>query len=1071
MLYRTLSILLVTLFVVNMTADMPEPANEYKIEGTITAPDGNPAAGLAVELHNTEGEVIATDLTSSNGTYLINYSTTSSQAENAGKITEFELGDVYPNPVGAGAVAGKAQIPVQIAKNNTYQIEVYTINGRLVTRSEHSLSSGAYTVDVGLPETAGMYLVRVRGEGVNEVRKLTSLSGNNASINIRKGNNFPQNRMTKNTADGESFTLKVLGESQFQDQSIEIEDPGDHIYNFSMVLQSTFETCSDLELAETSSTPGNEIVIKGIGEKFGDEPWAWFYDDSDGDPGEENRHLTYVERVSDNEAFMVVPLHPGDKMDGGTGTLVLFNDETGLTCPEIDFEIEPLTPAPGTFLSMVDDMETFVENEAQRLGHNPETLRNLDLANLNEDDWDAAPFASLLQIIDGPNYPNNLRARLSGNAPDYDYEPEAFELLDALLAKSDSLIFFEEYEDNLEASMKIVTGPACTETAFDITTPETLDCWMKEHEFFDKYVKQNWDMLSNGFEKYLSLLSVSPDPLTQSTTDALTSYSQFFSMMLSMVSHILPSELVGMTIDANPESFMEEETEAGDWEAALTAKSQDWTFDLVLAAGMFPVGPGAGTKILTRKANFSEGVQEAVESAFDDQLATILDTGIGKIEFEALLSEVTVDPEREEEDYYFNWELTEVETETGHPAVIFSDNDTGLMPNAIGKSELRIETTGEEAFLGQESFNNIFLEVEPIEISIQEYYSRGSRTIHHIGEDEDFEIMLWAEVYNATDKKVEWELEVEDGPAPIQSVPAVTLEDPVHLIAPEEDAVYKIDVTSLADEGLRSDGNAPPRTATTYIFVEKEPKQLMVMPDPPCVTLDMTPPPFSAYLNTEEIDMNDLSWELEGPGSISANGAYVPAEEGFVSIEFTYDNSSLDEPLTSEVNFLAIESCGTITVSSSFFDYTATFASADSYYEDLDPVYQLSSITGAWSSPADIIITFPSNISEEGEWTREFVDPWVDEYSWWQIPTFIGSGDEWVQNNSYPNSHTFTIERREEMIDGKLVGFFSGSFTSKMLNWTEYENSGQEIHIVMTGEFTDVPYNFNPPGEVPSFDK
>lgn len=1080
------------LFIVFSTILLNE---EYNFNGTVTDKNGESISDVRLELHDHQGNLIAFDSTSNDGTYQFSYIPTSLE-ESENEISDFKLGEAYPNPILKNTTSGKTKIPFQVSKSHTYQVEVYTITGQLVTRTEQSLHSGTYTVNVGMPKAAGVYLVRVTGNGVSKVRKITSMMGSSASINITPGRHLKSSNVNrKKSASSQVLTLKLIGGADYMDQELEIDEPGDYTHNF--VLESVnVSACEDVKLAATSGLPSNMISINGITDDFGDEPNGWVRIPDEVNNNDTEQIPAYIERINDTEVEFLVPVHPIDNMEGGDIELIISNEEETVSCAGLEFEIEPMEPAPGTLANSVDELQDAFEDLAGSFGYDPEELKSADVHSL---DTFIQSIALGLQMIDGASNPNNLKNILAGTAPifdEYENSEEQFELVEAVMAVSDFSGKLSELSGNLKSAAQHAgynpldrdSWPELEnaklndrELPDEFASPKGLDDLMASQS---AYAAQN-DGLLREIEEVAGLALGSVSITTGLTGFAPISTATGLSAMVISLNHIamdiaentLPSELQSLELTAEPLEYIEEEVEPGKWGATIVARSNGYTLDTPTILSNIP-GLGKASSILRQKGVISELTEELTDLAIDifqTHFTAIMESGEGPFTIDPKEWGVVIEPGLDGVSDHFDWELSSQEKETDIDPFEFEgpeeENESNYSPKAVGKADLIVRTESDK-YQGQLRVANVSLEMKKIEINIQENSSRGSRTTHRIGVGENYQIELWAEVENAVDKRVEWNYTVEEGPEPLIFEPTITNEEPILLVAPEEEALYAIEAKTLTTDGLRGLDEAPQRNATTYVLVEveEEVESLTVTPDPACVELDMTPPPFTAYLGTEEIPITDLSHEIDGPGTLSSDGAYQPSAQGFVTIYFTYEDSDLEEPLSAEVNFIARDECGQISVQSSEFNYTTHYASAtvndhEEFGGDL-----FSSFNGTWSSdPTTIVISAGTDISDEGEWSRDFY--WTTgspDPNWWQIATFVDAfGDEWAVDSdeamiSNDEDIKLTINRVEETFEGVQLGIFDGEFTLPFRNVTASIERGEDITTVITGQIQSIPLDVGP---------
>lgn len=833
--------------------------------------------------------------------------------------------------------------------------------------------------------------------------------------------------------------------------------------------------CEDIEFAENSARPTNVVDVYGLAEDFGDEPWAWFYDASVESPGNEDRQLVYVERTDGDAAVLVVPLHPGNVMDGGPGEIAFFDENEDFVCPGREFNVEPLASAPGTFEDLIDDVEEFLEVESGRIGYDPEELRHINISDLNDQHVLLAPLAAGLQLIDGPNYPNNFRNRLSGDAPRLEGESldDALELVNALAAEAGYTSLTDNLQNGNEAALVTQAEiephmPECLELPWNISTPDQLDCWMGALEVFDR-LRETIRTVRAPQDKIIGLIaSYGPedpgafDPVSQLAEAAAMSESMMeaLRMYADLMYHLLPAELTHLEIEADPASYNEDDEQAGGWQGVLSAKSQDYTFNFIMAMEPIPqLGAGNVTNMLARKAGRGEQAQELIGEITDILVDEMEDLDIVERDFDERPYEVDHNPKRSDPDEkeYFEWELETLWSERGLTPFIFTDDERGYQtPQDVGASELQVRTPGGDVFRGQVIDVSVLLEANAIEVDIIRQPG-GDTSPFYVGPGE--EVVLHTIVEYANDESVEWEAssalierEITDSTAVYE--------------APGEGGSYGVRAESTADQGLRRDGQ-PVRFDLATIIVD----DFHVTPDPACIELNETVE-FRAFVDGEEIPFTDpdLDWTVTGPGSLDNNGLYVSASEGDVRIEFEYQPPEFEEPLIEETEFVVEEFCHLFAVESEAFNHISecVFGESDQGkivnqylpYEDI--LLQIMDQSGAFSQPGEWEVELSGYLAPPEEVAVLFELQGGDVQ--WFGPAHRDCDPGYPVCDLVPvGNQTVTVQREIREIDGEEVALFSGHFTNMIFM------SGQlpiiiESTMEGSGHFRGVPdFDHDPP--------
>ncbi len=1032
---------------------------EYDISGVIYSPDNEPVEGLTVELLDEhKEESLATDTTDADGHYSLSATITSAESdEPVEEASEFELGDTYPNPTG-----GQTNLPFRVSDEGTYNIEVFTSDGRLMISRQEHLAPGMHTAHLAMPQTAGTYIIRVRGEGVSDSRQVTSLAGGGARLEITSGTNQMaqfEEPETQEIFDFTVLTLKVHGTDEFAEFSTTIDEPGEQQHDIN--LQSAEEAaCENLELAESSARPSNLVEVDGIGDGLGDEPLAWVYDAAVDEPGEEDRHLALIDTEEESSGELIVPIHPDDYMDGGEAKIVIFSDDESVTCDPIPFTIEPLDPAPGTLETVVDQIEDSFKSHAEAFGYSTSELMDADPEELP---LHIGAIAAGLQSIGSDDFENNIRSFLAGDAPiieeeDIQKDEEGSEVLDAIIAESGLSAEIQAITNEL-SDWEDVTLPennqerrvpdGITEA---VNHPAQLDDWMRHQARCAEIDDTPATAVAGAATAAAAFI-----PGAQGAAAISGATITIIDLILGLCNASLPSELQDIELEADPVTFNEDELGVGSWYATMTATNEGFTFTWPDVIGLAP-GAGDLARYLGRAAGH---LQRALEMSDDilNYMHELIETAwglsedSGPIQFESnVWGPVDVDPNREngdhDEEEYFSWQLTTVESEDDETdPFAFQDDDELLYETRfVGISSLLVQTRA-DVFQDEHSSADTELGVEAIEVSIEELTTEESPPFI-IGEDDDYEIDLWAAVSNADDRSVEWEILEGDG-ASIET--SGTYDQNATFTAPEDGDTYLVQAESVTEEGLR-EGLEPSRSDEAIIRIEGEGGPLSVDPDPGCLPMDEDHE-FTATLGDDEVSMDQLAWSQSGPGEIDEDGVYSSDEEGFVSIEF-WEAGDPDNVYTVEFNVR--ESCGNfiVTLTSDSddeeleFEYDCAGARAITGFGPTASAFLTNQRTFTFEGESAVVEIeldlFETDISQEGEWTKE-----VSQGS---MGIRVYDDDD---NDIQPFPAIGAVVHREEIeetVGGETetVGSFYGEFAGQF-------DTGEEI-ITAEGEFSEILY-------------
>lgn len=1000
-----------------------------------------------------------------------------------------------PGTAAEAALAGEA--PVAGAEVTIYELDAYAVEGEGAepVATATTDADGVYEAD-GVPEGADLLVL------VDSEPRLAALAhdvDDGASADVGTSSTLAAERWGPDVVEGnpvsqadyetavEGARTALAGRSpEMLADVLETLTPEAYGGGFPEAVSSgmlavisalegaDLSACENLQLASSGARPTADVGVMGLDAALGDDPWAWIYDVEADPAGEGTRILGYVERTGPDAGILDVPVHPGDLMGGGGAEIVFFDDDDDLHCPGLAFEVEPLEPAPGALEAMVDAMEEIFEEEALRLGQDPDDLRQADIAGIPQEDAHLVPVAAGLQAVDGPDYEDNLRARLSGDAPMLDGEPmdpESLELMDALVAEGGLLEEVEAIRDAWTGGEAPTAGgdaaagdhylPAaggggsgsCPDFPSQISTPAELDCWMDRQAQYAETRQEHKEPLLDRARENIARASILYYILPEDKMEKMfgpsataADVSEYVTMMADGVDAALPSDLVGISLEATEPEYWEEWDHEGSWSSELLAVSGSWTADVLLTLSVADVSPtGRGARMIARHGDRSDAVLNAtdeVASHMDDALEKL---GLGEHEWDELHFPVTIDPERPEEEDYIDWELETERTEDGEPPFVLLDDPTQYEPRGVGRSALRVSTPGGDVFQGQVVHNSETLEVTAIDVRIEEFETEMARSTYSVDPGE--ELHLWARVDNAQDKEVEWALYEEDGIPPADFEIMGSTNQSATFVAPDEEADYRLEAESMTEAGLR-EGRDPPRTDEVRIVVGDIPE--LQLHAPGCQPLDETTQ-LAASFGEVEIPFSDLEVTVDGPGVVESDGTLVPQDLGWVTIEIEYHDPDTDATFTDEATLEISQGCGFFTAESAHFEHTSQCVGARFFDVEVP-----TSLVGSYHDTFVLeLAVVQRDLSTSGEWTltRELL-PSSGGYGWYFTVEESG-GREWIPDPQAGNP-VLTVERHEEEVNGRTVGYLSGSFQLDMVVADGHPDEGTRTQV--TGEFEDVRY-------------
>ncbi len=842
--------------------------------------------------------------------------------------------------------------------------------------------------------------------------------------------------------------------------------------------------CDNLQFQSTSADPLSILSVDGVSNGFGEQPAGWI-------TGGENRIPIALYRVEDSEqAYFTLPIHPSGNLDGGTVEITFVSSDGELECAGFEISINPLEESPGELDRYTSEFKDGLDQLFQQLGVNIDELLNQSMDDMEPH---LVPLSVVYKLMTPDHYENNLNAILSGTAPILEGESvseEQRKLIEALIAKSGLVslakTFFEDLsspvtagKNNLSAVPAYATNDLLSDNSnksnvvFQTVTPAELSDLRKMQDYltgFPNLTSMHPDFpnlftatqsLIYGIFGHIQTSGAAGDPVMAATMTA--SLTTIQSALRFILPDLLPGPDVNIELNTNQTEFNEDSEEIGTWNSEFTAESTGHTVNTDLFIMQLPIDLWDDIPVIHEMLT---NINQQFRNALDRIGVDLFGIAAGNsLSFQPNTWSVLLDTEREEEEIYFNWNIEHIESWDGNPAFEFytdpSQNirfEMGYQPVNAGISELQVRASSEEFVLLYEPEESVELTVSPIEIDL----SPGQLTIQiEEAEPEDYEIDVIANVVNADNKQLEWTSNSNKAFFDINDSNGHN----VTFYVPEEIGTYFAIAEAITNKGARSDMN-PPRRDTLMVRVTDGPAGLMIFPEPGCVTIDDSFQ-FTAFLDDSEVALQDVTWELDGPGQIDNNGFFTPSDEGFVTIHFEYENPETDEIHTATVEFPVLESCGEFSVESDFFTYFTECVSADGPHDGLGLPFDISTISAAgWTGMggADMILNMQTDIRDEGEWTRTFRRPSPVAGNSWGVPTFYDhEGDTWVpEDDSIENeSEIFTLERIEITLNGETIPLFSGTFELLMYNESEFEREDlywdEKTESVFKGEFHGIP--------------
>lgn len=857
--------------------------------------------------------------------------------------------------------------------------------------------------------------------------------------------------------------------------------------------------CDDLSIASGGVEPLGVLRVTGFTGEFGEVPAGLVVNE-----GNELPVVFYMDQGGAS-GEMIVPPHPSDWRQGGSAELIIASEDLSLQCDGFSLTIAPLEEQPGESRRLASTFQDQLEAQITKYGFDPEALLSMDIRSV---DPVVMPLVASLKILDPEEYENSPTAILDGTAPILGGEPlsdETIALLDAVTHKSgivesqtrlfDSLAddlsgLTNEPEGNLLQDVSSFEDVSSLEEVF-LVDPSLLADAMTEHRILEARGEGASGFATEFGELAFSYVSLTTGILAAALTPTgagavaagtvsagtqkASVYLAAYNLAMDAMKGLLPSEFSQFELLASPIEFNEDSEEVGEWVALLDVRSEGYIFSASDVLQFVPADKLLNSRYAQEA--FTEVGAETVEfiaQLIFDSWAPSDDSGIFRIP--SATWRVYVDTERENEEQYFEWELVFLESWDGSdPFRFYTDpsqdikEDMGYEPLVEGASELRLRVNPEPFAFPVGPVETQEVRVHPIEIS----FNRGDVTINlNDASPEDFDLDILAEVFHADDETLEWEVESGEG--------FFTIEDELghHVIyhVPRETGVYLPIAEAVTETGPRASGIPPRRESIRVTVTDQEQAGFLVFPNPGCVTLDEEVP-FTALMDGTEIPFSQISWTVEGSGTLGGDGLFLPDSEGRVRISFAYEDANSGETLTSEASFLVLESCGELLLESSRHRFSTGCVIAQE--QDIpDLPFDLSNILAAgWIDPSDevppeaiggaeLAVSIRTSLRDSGEWSRTFDNSTSPGQRLWNVATFrSASGNEWENYVTLPEEgeEVLTLERTERVVGGESIGLYSGEFQLEMFDITEAEQGllprDQWTVVTLRGSFSGVPYS------------
>lgn len=679
--------------------------------------------------------------------------------------------------------------------------------------------------------------------------------------------------------------------------------------------------CDWIGLSQASAMPADSVEVGAVPDSFAAPVWVEVRVPEDTTTG-----YTWVEPGEGGVSFMPAPVHPLGDPEGGAVELTV-TDGTH-ACPTVDFEIDALPEAPGTFAAVVDSLVATIAVQAELLGTTAETLAAASMDTLGADRY---PVAIAQRVISHPDNPNSMTAIAAGTS-------EAFgeadlTITDRLLARTGFLASVSAHLAYLRGVAASVPSPSADAGAVatsapvlaqsdnpadydcsDITTAFELDLCMEEARSAASVLDGATGKVANDMGKALGVAGLVPHGGVQMATAGLGAALWAAQIYYEGRANTLPSELAELTFDLTKEEFLEDEEGSGQWQnAMLTATSNGWELDKAILEGIIQVAGMSSTFKGFLDGEAAElGMKEILEYIRDELVSEAIDAATQGEDVLRIPPEtfgpIPIDDAE--------WSESEVDA----LGVLALTDRMTYEPRKSGTGYVIVQNV-EGTFADQTRRTERPVEVRRIQIAIQPTSEQA---------DPGQVFAFDATVENAAHPDA---LEVSASQGEIINV---TYEgDGLHTIeyaAPETDDFHDfITARHTANTGARAYSDEP-RLAQADIYSKAE---VVVDPFATCLELDQDTT-FSAEV--VGLENQSVTWEIvEGTGEIDAGGTFTPTEPGYATVRAT---SVADTTLTGEatvsiggcdcwwnVNVTGVPAFGDGTMDSWSLGYTASATS------------------------------------------------------------------------------------------------------------------------------------------------
>ena len=623
------------------------------------------------------------------------------------------------------------------------------------------------------------------------------------------------------------------------------------------------QACENITLLSDSGQPTDFVTIEGFSQEFGQDAYAWMFDPEE--PSVKNPIAIYPDFAEETAVF-ALPLHPINQMEGGTVEIEIVEQNQDFSCSGFSFTIEALTPSPGASEELLDTFSQGIEEIIIALGYDPDKLND---KTVEEIDPALAPLLMAYHSIDSDIFENDLTSFIDGTAPALNGEqltPEQKELFDAIVAESDFATYVDDFLSSYLADINSNLGNQKQNSeirlykrnTYEIHSPGYISSLMKIQETAQQTVTgfigatRQAAALTTGLVSLVAGIAAvgtagasAPIAVAAGYASATISASFFIT---KGIADLLPSQLVFLDLVGNKATFEEDYNDIVGWDNLMVVEGRNFSVSITDIISFLPSGKifelkkvtGAIGEINAKLLELMAELNLSIVSNYDDSEV---------LEIKKSQWGILVNPERENEETYFSWEIDFLSSWDGEPPVFgmctkcTEKSNFGYYPFKEGTAELKIEANAEPFNFPSNPIDTQEIAVLPIYIDLEPVST--SLTFEDVKSGET--IVYNADVSNAINEELEWS--ADEGFFTYND----DLAHNVTYYPPEKLGSYTITAEAITEMGPR-EGLEPPRTQTAKVKIVEEEEITCFIGDP----------------------SNDDTYEV----TVEASGSYEELENG-----------------------------------------------------------------------------------------------------------------------------------------------------------------------------------------------